>query len=172
MAPVYTFHPLPDRAADNGAAITALFVSGGPGTTVLLLPSTIYNLLTPVVFSHHRTTLATVGYPTFESGKQAILETRGEKESGAIVMYNFSEVALKRVHVRGCRGWGRRKPENEAEEERLRKLGGMGWVPGGGALVWCGGPGSSDLLIEGCRLEDPRGWTAVSSDFSMPGTSC
>ncbi|KAL8293491.1 hypothetical protein RQP46_000192 [Phenoliferia psychrophenolica] len=161
MAPTHTFAPLPSPQADNAAAITKLFADGGPGTTVLLLPSTLYNLVTVINFSHPYTTLATVGYPTFETGQQAVLETRGDKESTAVFMLNLSGSALKRVHIRGCRGWGRRKPESKEEEERLRREGRLGWVEGGGALVLMGGQQSEDSLIEGCRLEDPRGWTAV-----------
>ncbi|KAK4703215.1 hypothetical protein P7C70_g3012, partial [Phenoliferia sp. Uapishka_3] len=160
MAPTHTFHPLPSSQADNGAAITKLFQDGGPGTTVLLLQSTLYNLCTPINFCHVNTTLSTVGYPTFDTGKQAILETRGERESQAVNMINLSGTALKRVHIRGCRGWGRTKPESKEEEDRLRREGKLGWVEGGGALVLMGGQQSSDSLVEGCRLEDPRGWTA------------
>ena len=162
MAPTHIFHPLPNPHDDNAAAITKLFAEGGPDTTVLLLPSTLYNLVTVINFCHPRTTLGTVGYPTFETGKQAILETRGDKEAGAIHMLNLSGTALKRVHIRGCGGWGRRKPESKEEEERLKREGKLGWVEGGAALVLMGGPQSEDSVIEGCRLEDPRGWTAVS----------
>lgn len=112
--------------------------------------------------SHDNTTLATQHYPAFETGQQAILETRGEREAGAVHLYNLSNATLKRVHINGCRGWGRRKPESKEEEERLRKAGNLGWIEGGGSLVWMGGPNSHDALVEGCRLEDPRGWTAVS----------
>lgn len=161
----HLFHPLPGVPSpenDNGLAITNIFKEGGPGTTVLLVPKATYVLFTSIDFTHGRTTLATEGYPTFESGEQAILETRGEKEAGAVNMFNKAEVALKRVHLRGCRGWGRTKPESKEEEERLRKEGKLGWIEGGGALVWMGGPQSHDAVVEGCRLEDPRGWTAVS----------
>lgn len=161
----HLFRPLPGTHEDNAVAITNIFKEGGPGTTVLLVQGATYNLHTSIDFTHPRTTLATEGYPTFESGHQAILETRGEKEAGAVNMFNKPEVALKRVHVRGCRGWGRTKPESKEEEERLRKEGKLGWIEGGGALVWMGGPQSHDAVVEGCRLEDPRGWTAVSSAF-------
>ena len=169
MPPTRTFHPLPDPHGDNAPAITKLFLEGGPGTTVLLLPSTLYNLATVINFSHPSTTLATVGYPSFETGKQAVLETRGEKESSAILMHNLSNTALKRVHIRGCRGWGRRKPESKEEEERLRREGKLGWVEGGGALILMGGPLSEDSVIEGCRLEDPRGWSAVRLSLRKAG---
>lgn len=98
-----------------------------------------------------------------------MLETRGEKEAGAVHMYNLHSTALKRVHIRGCRGWGRTKPGSKDEEERLRKEGKLGWVEGGGAMVWMGGPESYDSIVEGCRLEDPRGWTSVRS-FPFPST--
>ncbi|ORY89615.1 hypothetical protein BCR35DRAFT_350075 [Leucosporidium creatinivorum] len=167
----HLFHPLPGTPSpdnDNGQAITNIFKEGGPGTTVLLVPKATYVLFTSIDFTHARTTLATDGYPTFESGEQAILETRGEKEAGAVNMFNKAEVALKRVHLRGCRGWGRTKPESKEEEERLRKEGKLGWIEGGGALVWMGGPQSHDAVVEGCRLEDPRGWTAVHvCDWAM-----
>lgn len=163
MPPTLIFQPLasPSLANDNGVAITQLFKDGGPGTTVLLVQRATYVLYTAIDFVHPQTTLATVDYPTFDSGNQAILETRGEKEAGAINMYNKAETSLKRLHIRGCRGWGRHKPETKEEEERLRQAGGHGWVEGGGALVWMGGPESHDSMVEGCRLEDPRGWTAV-----------
>lgn len=157
----HLFHPLP-HGAENAEAISALFREGGPGTTVLLVPRATYVIHTSIDFVHARTTLATEGYPTFESGEQAIIETRGEKEAGAVNMFNKAEVALKRVHIRGCRGWGRTKPETKEEEEKMRKEGKLGWIEGGGALVWMGGPQSHDAIVEGCRLEDPRGWTAVS----------
>ena len=168
MPPTHYFSPLPTSAGlpgaavpDNGAALTKLFADGGPGTTVFLRPSALYVLLTTVDLSHAHTTLATEGYPAFESGLQAVLETRGEKEAGAVAMFNKSGTALKRVHVRGCRGWGRTKPSEEEAERLRREEGAMGWVEGGGALVWAGGPEAERQVIEGCRLEDPRGWTAV-----------
>ncbi|SCZ89674.1 BZ3500_MvSof-1268-A1-R1_Chr9g10546 [Microbotryum saponariae] len=164
MAPTHIFHPLanpgPAEGHDNGLALTALFRESGPGTTILLLPATTYPLYSTVDFIHPRTTLATLGYPEFQTGQQAVLETRSEKEAGAINMYNKAETSLKRVHLRGCRGWGRGVPTDE-EKEKWKKEGRLGWIEGGGAMVWMGGPDSHDSIVEGCRLEDPRGWTAV-----------
>lgn len=164
--PTHIFDPLPHSRPDggpeheNGAAISALFAHGGPGTTVLLRPRATYVLYSQIDMSHPGTTLATEGYPVFESGNQAILETRGEKESGAVRMFNLPRCALKRVHVKGCRGWGSKAPTEE-EKERWKKEGRMGWLEGGGALVWMGGPEAHEQIVEGCRLEDPRGWTCV-----------
>ncbi|BGP09027.1 hypothetical protein JCM10049v2_004882 [Rhodotorula toruloides] len=164
--PTHIFDPLPHSRPDggpeheNGAAISALFAHGGPGTTVLLRPRATYVLYSQIDMSHTGTTLATEGYPVFESGNQAILETRGEKESGAVRMFNLPRCALKRVHVKGCRGWGSKAPTEE-EKERWKKEGRMGWLEGGGALVWMGGPEAHEQIVEGCRLEDPRGWTCV-----------
>ncbi|KAI5475663.1 Bulb-type lectin domain containing protein [Pseudohyphozyma bogoriensis] len=164
----HIFHPLP-HGQDNGAAITALYASSGPSTTVLLLPATLYILHTPITLTTG-STLATLGYPLFSSGQQAILETRGEKEAGAVHMFNLKETALKRVHIRGCRGWGAKKPESQEEVDRLKKEGKLGWIEGGGALVWMGGGESEDQVVEGCRLEDPRGWTSVHlCDFANRG---
>ncbi|GAA5864028.1 hypothetical protein JCM1840_000673 [Sporobolomyces johnsonii] len=161
--PVVLFRPLPSPSPsnDNGAAITKLFQDGGPGTTVLLVSRAVYPLYSIIDFVHPMTTLATDGYPSFESGNQAILETRGEKEASAVRMFNHPQTALKRVHVRGCRGWGVTPPEQDTEKESLKRDGKLGWLEGGGALVWMGGPDSYDSIVEGCRLEDPRGWTAV-----------
>ncbi|GEM08066.1 bulb-type lectin domain containing protein [Rhodotorula toruloides] len=164
--PTHVFDQLPHSRPDggpeheNGAAISALFANGGPGTTVFLRPRATYVLYSQIDMSHPGTTLATEGYPEFESGNQAILETRGEKESSAVRMFNLPRCALKRVHVRGCRGWGSTAPTEE-EKERWKKEGRMGWLEGGGALVWMGGPEAHEQIVEGCRLEDPRGWTCV-----------
>ncbi|KAK4054094.1 hypothetical protein OIV83_001119 [Microbotryomycetes sp. JL201] len=163
----HVFAPLPHNQ-DNGAEITRLFREGGPGTTVLLLQQATYTLTTSIDFSHSNTTLATEGYPDFETGMQSVLETRGDKEAGAVNMFNKNNCALKRVHIRGCRGWGRNKPESKEEEDRLRQQGKLGWIEGGGAMVWMGGPDSHDSIVEGCRLEDPRGWTSVHvCDFAV-----
>lgn len=139
MPPTHYFSPLPGptsatpgSAPDNAPAITALFQNGGPGTTVFLTPSATYTLHSVIDLSHDGTTLATAGYPAFETGTQAVLETRGEKEAGAVAMFNKSNTALKRVHVRGCRGWGREKPSVEEAERLRREEGAMGWVEGGG----------------------------------------
>lgn len=154
----HTFHPLPSPA-DNGLALSTLFLSSGPHSTIFLLPYITYPLYTPIHFSHSYNTLATLGFPAFEEGSQAVLETRGEAQG--VGMVGLSGVALRRVHIRGCRGWGRRRPA-ENEREGMRGEGKMGWVEGGAAMVEMGGPGSCDALVEGCRLEDPRGWSAVS----------
>ncbi|GAA5955955.1 hypothetical protein JCM21900_002630 [Sporobolomyces salmonicolor] len=161
--PVHLFRPLPSPSPsnDNAAAISKLFRDGGPGTTVLLVPRAVYPLYSSIDFVHPMTTLATDGYPSFESGNQAIIETRGEKEAIAVRMFNHPQTALKRLHVRGCRGWGATPPEQDSEKESLKRAGKLGWLEGGGALVWMGGPDSYDSIVEGCRLEDPRGWTAL-----------
>lgn len=44
----------------------------------------------------------------------------------------------------------------------MKREGRMGWSEGGGALVWMGGPEAYESTVEGCRIEDPRGWTGVS----------
>ena len=165
--PTHLFHPLPNPSPqnDNGLAISQLFKQGGPGTTVFLVPRTTYPLYSAIDFSHHSTNLATQGFPTFDSGNQAILETRGEKEAGAVKMFNLPRTTLKRVHLRGCRGWGATPPKEEEEKERLKKEGKLGWLEGGGALVWMGGPEAYESCVEGCRIEDPRGWTGVSREF-------
>ncbi|KAM0754861.1 hypothetical protein T439DRAFT_321916 [Meredithblackwellia eburnea MCA 4105] len=166
-SPPHIFHPLPN-GEDNGKPLSDLFNSLGQNSTILLLPATTYVLHTPIKFNHQGNSLATLGYPTFESGQQAVIETRGEKESGAIDMFNLSFTSLRRVHIRGCRGWGAKKPESKEEEERLKREGKLGWVEGGGALVWMGGGDSKESVVEGCRLEDPRGWTAVHvCDFAQ-----
>lgn len=131
--PTHLFSPLPP-GQDNAAQITNLFKQGGPGTTVLLQQSKTYVLHTTIDFTHPDTTLATEGFPAFESGRQAVLETRGEKEAGAVNLFNKSGTAMKRVHVRGCRGWGRHRPSKEDEEEMRRNGTGLGWVEGGGAV--------------------------------------
>lgn len=161
--PTHLFHPLsnPSPSNDNGVAISQLFRDGGPGTTVFLVPKAVYPLYSAIDFSHHSTNLATQGYPTFESGNQAILETRGEKEAGAVKMFNMPRTTLKRVHLRGCRGWGATPPTTDQEKEKLKKEGRMGWLEGGGALVWMGGPEAYESTVEGCRIEDPRGWTGL-----------
>ncbi|KAK4054311.1 hypothetical protein OIO90_003544 [Microbotryomycetes sp. JL221] len=163
----HVFDPLPHHQ-DNGVAITDLFRDGGPGTTILLRQQALYVLTSSIDFVHSNNTLATQGFPTFETGLQAILETRGDKEAGAINMFNKNSCSLKRIHIRGCRGWGRTKPESKQQEEELRKQGKLGWIEGGGAMVWMGGPDSHDSIVEGCRLEDPRGWTSVHvCDFAV-----
>lgn len=169
--PTHIFDPLsysrPDGGpgGENGAAISALFAKGGPGTTVLLRPRATYVLYSQIDMSHPGTTLATEGYPDFESGNQAVLETRGENEAGAVLMFNLPRCALKRVHVRGCRAWGSTAPSDE-EKKRWKKEGRLGWIEGGGALIWMGGPEANEQIVEGCRLEDPRGWTCVRSAFA------
>lgn len=169
--PTHIFDPVPDPRPDggieheNGAAISKLFADGGPGTTVLLRPKATYVLYSQINLRHAGTTLATLGYPEFESGEQAILETRGEKEAGAVRLFQLPRAALKRVHVRGCRGWGVTNPTPE-EAERWKREGRLGWIEGGGALVWAGGPEACEQIIEGCRIEDPRGWTGVRLDVS------
>ncbi|GAA6059041.1 hypothetical protein JCM10212_001266 [Sporobolomyces blumeae] len=159
----HLFHPLdhPSPEHDNADAISQLFRDGGPGTTVFLVPNAVYPLYSAIDFSHESTHLATEGYPTFESGNQAILETRGDKEAGAVKMFNLAKTTLKRVHLRGCRGWGATPPDNDDDKERMRREGRMGWLEGGGALVWMGGPLASESTVEGCRIEDPRGWTGL-----------
>ncbi|GAA6024696.1 hypothetical protein JCM10207_009222 [Rhodosporidiobolus poonsookiae] len=154
-------HPRPGDDTDNAVHITNLFRAGGEGTTVLLSPGQVYPLYSLIDLSHPGCTLATAGYPAFETGQQAVLETRSEKEAGAVKLFQLSRTALKRVHIRGCRGWGATPPENDEAKEQARKDGKMGWLEGGGSLVWMGGPGCEDSVVEGCRLEDPRGWTAV-----------
>lgn len=166
-APTHLFRPLSSPSTpenDPAVHISTLFREGGPGTTVLLEKSALYVLHSQIDFSHPHTTLATTGYPSFDSGEQAILETRGEKEAGAVRMFNYPSAALKRVHLRGCRGWGSKMPTEE-EKEEWKKQGRLGWVEGGGALVWMGGPQATDQVVEGCRIEDPRGWTGVRSSF-------
>ncbi|GAA5877195.1 hypothetical protein JCM3774_000113 [Rhodotorula dairenensis] len=164
--PTHVFDPLPCPRPDggeqheNGAAISRLFREGGPGTTVLLRPGKTYVLYSQVDLSHPGTTLATEGYPEFSTGQQAILETRGEKEAGAVRLFQLPRTALKRVHVRGCRGWGPKAPTPE-EAEKWKKEGRLGWIEGGGALIWAGGPEAYEQTIEGCRIEDPRGWTGL-----------
>lgn len=158
---VITFAPLPLPDSDNsGAALTQLFFDSGSNTTIFLLPSTLYHLQTTIDFCHSSNTLATATFPSISSNLQAILETRGENESKAINMFNKSHCALRNVHIRGCRGWGRNKPE--AGDSELVAKGAMGVLEGGGAMVWMGGPGTSDSVVDECRLEDPRGWTAAS----------
>ncbi|GAA5824404.1 hypothetical protein JCM11251_000407 [Rhodosporidiobolus azoricus] len=160
--PVHVFRRPHDPSPSNdpGAAITRLFQEGGEGTTVLLERGVTYHLYSQIDLSHPGTTLATEGFPSFESGEQAILETRGEKEAGAVKMFNLPKTSLKRVHVRGCRGWGATLPSEE-ERERGKKEGRLGWIEGGGSLIWMGGPQSFESTVEGCRIEDPRGWTGV-----------
>ncbi|KAG0665170.1 hypothetical protein C6P46_000267 [Rhodotorula mucilaginosa] len=164
--PTHLFDPVIDPRPDggdlheNGAAISKLFREGGPGTTVLLRPGKTYVIYSQVDLSHPGTTLATEGYPEFSTGQQAILETRGEKEAGAVRLFQLPRTALKRVHVRGCRGWGPKAPTPE-EAERWKKEGRLGWIEGGGALIWAGGPEAYEQTIEGCRIEDPRGWTGL-----------
>ncbi|BGP56075.1 hypothetical protein JCM8202_005225 [Rhodotorula sphaerocarpa] len=164
--PTHIFDPVSDPRPDggieheNGAAISKLFADGGPGTTVLLRPKATYVLYSQINLRHAGTTLATLGYPEFESGEQAILETRGEKEAGAVRLFQLPRAALKRIHVRGCRGWGVTNPTPE-EAERWKREGRLGWIEGGGALVWAGGPEACEQIIEGCRIEDPRGWTGL-----------
>jgi hypothetical protein len=170
--PTHLFDPVIDPRPDggdlheNGAAISKLFREGGPGTTVLLRPGKTYVIYSQVDLSHPGTTLATEGYPEFSTGQQAILETRGEKEAGAVRLFQLPRTALKRVHVRGCRGWGPKAPTPE-EAERWKKEGRLGWIEGGGALIWAGGPEAYEQTIEGCRIEDPRGWTGVSLAFTL-----
>ncbi|GAA6017692.1 hypothetical protein JCM11491_001170 [Sporobolomyces phaffii] len=161
--PTHLFHPLsdPSPSNDNGLAISQLFRDGGPGTTVYLVPSAVYPLYSAIDFAHHSTNLATQGYPSFDSGTQAVLETRGDKEAGAVKMFNLPRTTLKRVHLRGCRGWGATPPEGDDEKERMKRDGKMGWLEGGGALVWMGGPEAYESTVEGCRIEDPRGWTGL-----------
>lgn len=99
-----------------------------------------------------------------QGSEQAVLETRGERESVAIKAVGLSRVTVRRVHVRGCRGWGAVPPRDDDERERQelkRTRGARGWVEGGGALILLGGPGSTEATLEGCRLEDPRGWSAL-----------
>ncbi|BGP49235.1 hypothetical protein JCM10450v2_005118 [Rhodotorula kratochvilovae] len=154
-------HPAPGAPdSDAGAAISQLFQSGGPGTTVLLLPRTLYTLYSAIDLAHPGNTLATQGYPSFDSGDQAVLETRGENEATAVRMFNLDRCAVKRVHLRGCRGWGAKNPADD-EKERWRREGRMGWLEGGGPLILMGGPEAHDQIVEGCRIEDPRGWTGV-----------
>ncbi|POY70998.1 hypothetical protein BMF94_5923 [Rhodotorula taiwanensis] len=165
--PTHIFDPIPGSRPDggpqheNGAAISKLFSDGGPGTIVLLRPTKTYVLYSQIDMAHPGTTLATLGYPEFSTGQQAILETRGEKEAGAVRMFQLSRTALKRVHVRGCRGWGVTSPTPEEAERWKREEGRLGWIEGGGAMIWAGGPEACEQIIEGCRLEDPRGWTSV-----------
>lgn len=171
MPPVHEYHAAQKPGHDDAQSITDLFRQGGPGTTVFLQQRQVYTLLTPIDLVHAGTTLATQGYPDFSSGHQAIVETRGDKEAVAVNMFNKPHTALKRVHLRGCRGWGRHKPESEQEKDEMRRQGKLGWIEGGGSLVWMGGPDSVDSIVEGCRLEDPRGWTGVSTPpcvFSPP----
>ncbi|GAA5988320.1 hypothetical protein JCM10908_002163 [Rhodotorula pacifica] len=164
--PTHIFDPVPDPRPDggeqheNGAAISKLFRDGGPGTIVLLRQAKTYVLYSQIDLAHPGTTLATEGYPDFSTGQQAILETRGEKEAGAVRLFQLPRTALKRVHIRGCRGWGPKAPTPE-EAEKWKKEGRLGWIEGGGAMVWAGGPEAYEQTIEGCRLEDPRGWTGV-----------
>ncbi|GAA5987057.1 hypothetical protein JCM11641_007825 [Rhodosporidiobolus odoratus] len=162
MAPTHTFPPphYPSPENDPAVALSQLFRDGGPGTTVFLQRGATYPIYSQVELTHSDTTLATDGYPTFNSGEQAILETRGDKEATAVRMFNLQRTSLKRVHVKGCRGWGAKAPTEEEKEEFKRK-GGLGWIEGGGALVWMGGPEGTDQVLEGCRVEDPRGWTGV-----------
>lgn len=164
--PVHVFHPVPHPGpggpeTDAGVAISQLFQAGGPGTTVFLVPRALYTLYSSIEMSHPGTTLATQGFPSFESGDQAVLETRAEKESVAVRMLNLGRTAVKRIHFRGCRGWGAKAPTDE-EKERWKGEGRMGWLEGGGPLVVMGGPQAHEQMLEGCRLEDPRGWTGVS----------
>ncbi|GAA6043455.1 hypothetical protein JCM8097_002867 [Rhodosporidiobolus ruineniae] len=171
MAPPTHYYAPPSgqHSPDNdpGQAISTLFREGGPGTTVFLKPRALYQLHSQIDLSHPETTLATEGYPAFESGEQAILETRGEKEAGAVRLFGYPKSSLKRVHVRGCRGWGSTLP-SEDERERWKKEGRMGWLEGSGALIWMGGPQAWDSVVEGCRIEDPRGWTGVHlCDFAQ-----
>lgn len=173
--PTHIFDPIPGSRPDggpqheNGAAISKLFSDGGPGTIVLLRPTKTYVLYSQIDMAHPGTTLATLGYPEFSTGQQAILETRGEKEAGAVRMFQLSRTALKRVHVRGCRGWGVTSPTPEEAERWKREEGRLGWIEGGGAMIWAGGPEACEQIIEGCRLEDPRGWTSVSTSDHCVG---
>ncbi|BGP17305.1 hypothetical protein JCM10213_009091 [Rhodosporidiobolus nylandii] len=162
MAPTHHFPPPSSPSPDNDPAqhLTQLFRDGGPGTTVFLARGAVYPLFSQIELTHPGTTLATDGFPAFDSGEQAVLETRGEKEAGAVRMFNLPKTSLKRVHVRGCRGWGAKAPSEE-EKEEWKKQGRLGWIEGGGALVWMGGPEAHDQVLEGCRIEDPRGWTGV-----------
>ncbi|GAA5913298.1 hypothetical protein JCM8208_005201 [Rhodotorula glutinis] len=163
--PVHVFHP-PSHPApggpdtDAGQAISHLFQAGGPGTTVFLVPRTLYTFYSSVDMAHPGTTIATQGFPSFESGDQAVVETRGDKESVAVRMINLDRTAVKRIHFRGCRGWGPKAPSDD-EKERWKGEGRMGWLEGGGPLVVMGGPQAQEQILEGCRLEDPRGWTGV-----------
>jgi hypothetical protein len=156
----HTFHPLPTPGADNGAALSSLFAAAGPNTTIHLLPSTVYTLQTPVKLHHPHNQLATLGSPSVISGTLAILETRGD-DANAVDMVNIAGCTLRNVHIRGCRGWGRTKPSEE-EAARMKMEGKLGWIEGGAALVLVGGVHGSDAVVRECRLEDPRGWTAVS----------
>ncbi|GJN91414.1 hypothetical protein Rhopal_004435-T1 [Rhodotorula paludigena] len=163
--PTHIFHPLPHARpggadVENGAAISELFRSGGPGTTVLLAQRQTYVLFGEIDMAHPGTTLATQGFPTFESGNQAVLETRAQDNSVGVRMLNLPRCAVKRVHIRGCRGWGTKAPSDE-EKERWKHEGRMGWLEGGGPLIVMGGPEAYEQMVEGCRLEDPRGWTGV-----------
>lgn len=151
------FHPLP--SGDNGAALTAILAEDGV-QAVLLVPGARYVLQSAIVLRDGQT-LATDGYPSVVSGQQALLETRGEGEAVAVNMFNRSDVTLACVHINGCRGWGRHMPKDDEEKQSMRREGKLGWLEGGGSLVWCGGPESRRARVEGCRLEDPRGWTAL-----------
>lgn len=163
--PVHTYHP-PSHPAPGGpdtdaaAAISQLFHAGGPGTTVFLVPRTLYTFYSSVDMAHPGTTIATLGFPSFDSGDQAVVETRADNESVAVRMINLDRTAVKRIHFRGCRGWGPKAPSDD-EKERWKREGRMGWLEGGGPLVVMGGPQAQEQILEGCRLEDPRGWTGV-----------
>lgn len=166
MPGTHIFSPLPGPPSpdlDNAVAITKLFADSGPDTTVLLLPRTLYVCYTSINYIHNGDTLATLGYPSCLpdcEDAQAIIETRGEGESTAVNMLNLSNVSLRRIHIRGLRGWGRANPSKEEAAILKREAGAMGWLEGGGALVLIGGPEGRDSIIEGCRLADPRGWSA------------
>lgn len=169
----HVFNPLPGPPSpdnDNAVAISNLFANSGPNTTILLQPKGLYVIYSPINFIHSNNHLATHGYPPVHpdyEDDQAIIETRGEKESTAVNMHNLVNVSLRRIHIRGCRGWGRINPSPEEANRLSQAEGALGWLEGGGALVLIGGPLGRDSIIEGCRLTDPRGWTACHvADFA------
>lgn len=123
--------------------INALFSEGGPGTKLFLCPGVAYSITGTIVFTAADQELATAGYPSGD--QRATLRIDSEAVATAVQgdCRRCARIALRNLIIDGARPeYGRVRDPNNA--------------PG---LIVIGG--NEGQRITGCRISNPRGFTAV-----------
>ncbi|BGP54902.1 hypothetical protein JCM8202_003413 [Rhodotorula sphaerocarpa] len=124
----------------NDTVISSLFHYGGAGTTVELCPGAVINLQNAIFFTAKQQVLTTQGNPSDDSRAKLIVQ--GSDQSVAIyaACQFCDDIVISNIQIDGS--W--------------RELG----YNGGYGLIEAGGDNSGQT-VKNCKLQYPRGWTAL-----------
>jgi len=134
--------PQLDAASNIANYISNLFSQSGPGTQVFLAQAARYELYSPIILSHNDQEIATDGYPEDDCLK-ATLATVGEHADAIIGNLGLSRLRISNLIVDGMEPMLGRSEKSEP-------------------LLFLGGEGSFDCVVENCVLKHTRGWTCAT----------